>query len=222
MFKVCMFDLDGTLLDTVESIAYIANKVLAKYDLPAQPINDYNYYAGDGADKLIERAFRAAGGDEAMLAEASELYRNKFGVDPLYKVKHYAGMPETLRKLKDNGAILTVCTNKPPGATMGALGGMFDADLFEVVQAQEPTIKRKPAPDMALSIADRLGIDVSECMYIGDTDTDMQTGKAAGMYTIGVLWGFRDRAELEKNGADKIVTKPEELIAIQRGGASNE
>jgi len=217
MYKVCLFDLDGTLLDTVESIAYIANKVLAHYDLPALPVCDFNYYAGDGANKLIERAFAAAGGDASDIDEAREMYKDMFAKDPIYKVHPYEGVVETLQALKDSGAILTVCTNKPDQAARANLAAMFDDDLFEVIQALDASVKRKPAPDMALTIAKQLGVDPSECMYIGDTDTDMQTGKAAGMYTIGVLWGFRDRAELEANHADIIIERPQELIAIYRG-----
>ena len=215
MYKVCLFDLDGTLLSTVDSIAYIANKVLAHYNLPAQPINDFNYYAGDGANKLIERAFAAAGGDMSKIAEAREMYKSLFAEDPLYKVYPYEGMIDTLRTLKDNGAVLTVCTNKPDKAARGALAAMFEEDTFEIIQALDGSLKRKPAPDMAWAIAKQLGVEPKECMYIGDTDTDMQTGKAAGMYTIGVLWGFRDREELEANHADIIIEKPQELIAIQ-------
>ena len=218
MFKVCLFDLDGTLLDTVESIAHVANQVLAHYNLPAQPVEDYNYHAGDGANKLIERAFAAAGSDIKDLSEAQEMYRDLFKKDPLYRVQPYAGMVETLRTLKNRGMKLTVCSNKPHLAAVGAIKGMFDEDLFDIIQGQEAKISRKPEPDMALMIADKMGVDVKECMYIGDTDTDMQTGKAAGMYTIGVLWGFRDRDELEENHADIIIEKPQELLAIQQKG----
>ena len=218
MFKVCLFDLDGTLLDTVESIAYIANKVLTYYNLPAQPVVDYNYYAGDGARKLIERVFATAGGDPKDVEEAHDMYREMFAKAPLYRVKPYDGMVETLRALKNEGVILTVCSNKPHVAAKAAIAGMFDADLFDIIQGQEDSIKRKPAPDMALLIADKLNVAVTDCMYIGDTNTDMQTGKAAGMYTIGVLWGFRDRQELEDNHADTIISEPQELIAIQKGG----
>ena len=218
MYKVCLFDLDGTLLDTVESIAYIANKVLAHYHLPAQPVKDFNYYAGDGANKLIERAFAAAGGDPKDIADAREMYKAMFAEDPLYKVAPYEGIVETLKALKANGTILTVCTNKPDVAARANLAAMFDDDMFTVIQALDSSVKRKPAPDMALKIAKELGVKAEECMYIGDTDTDMQTGKAAGMYTIGVLWGFRDKAELEANHADIIIAKPQELIAIQREG----
>lgn len=219
MYKVCIFDIDGTLLDTVESIAYIANKVLAHYGLPAQPTDDYNYYAGDGAGKLIERIFAVAGGDSKKVDEACELYKTMFAKEPLYKVCPYDGMVETLKALKENGAILTVCSNKPDKAARANLAAMFDDDLFEIIQAQRPSIKRKPAPDMALKIAEELNVDVKDCMYIGDTDTDMQTGKAAGMYTIGVLWGFRDRTELEANNADIIIERPQDLISIQRGNS---
>ena len=216
MYKVCIFDLDGTLLSTVDSIAYIANKVLAHYNLPAQPVDDFNYYAGDGANKLIERAFAAAGGDPDKIAEAREMYKAMFAKDPLYKVYPYDGMIETLQALKGDGAILTVCTNKPDKAARANLAAMFGKDTFEIIQALDGSLARKPAPDMALAISEQLGVEPSECMYIGDTDTDMQTGKSAGMYTIGVLWGFRDREELEANNADIIIEKPQELIAIYR------
>ena len=218
MYKVCLFDLDGTLLDTVESIAHIANQVLAHYNLPAQPVEDFNYHAGDGANKLIERSFAAAGGNPKDIDEAREMYKAMFAKDPLYKVSPYDGMVETLRTLKDNGVILAVCTNKPDKAARANLAAMFDEDLFTVIQALDGSLKRKPAPDMALAIANKLGVEPSECMYIGDTDTDMQTGKAAGMYTIGVLWGFRDQAELEANHADIVIEKPQELLAIRERG----
>lgn len=214
MFKACLFDLDGTLLDTVESIAYVANKVLAFYGLPAQPINDYNYHAGDGADELMERCIRAAGGDGTYLAEARTMYRELFAQDPLYHVQPYEGMVQTLQVLKERGMKLAVCTNKPHPAAVGAINGMFGPDLFDIIQGQQSEVPRKPAPDSALMIAKKLGVDTKECMYIGDTDTDMKTGNAAGMYTIGVLWGFRDRAELEANQAHKIIEKPQDLLSI--------
>ena len=97
MYKACLFDLDGTLLDTVESIAHIANQVLAYYHLPPHPVEAYNYFAGDGADVLMERSIRAAGGDLACLDEARKMYRSMFAKDPLYHVTAYEGMTQTLQ-----------------------------------------------------------------------------------------------------------------------------
>lgn len=215
MFKACLFDLDGTLLDTVESIAYVANKVLVHYGLSPQPIADFNYYAGDGADELMKRSIHAAGGDFSYLDEARKMYRDLFAKDPLYRVQPYEGIVETLQRLKSQGVKLAVCSNKPHLAALGAIHGMFEEDMFDVIQGQVSSILRKPAPDSAVMIAEKLGVLVQECIYVGDTDTDMQTGNAANMYTVGVLWGFRNRAELEQNHACQIIEHPKELLDIR-------
>lgn len=220
MYQACIFDLDGTLADTVESIAYVANQVLAGFGLPAQPVNNYKYYAGDGGDVLMERCMRAAGGDFTHLAEGQKLYREIFAKNPLYRVTAFDGMKETLAELKKRNVKLAVLSNKPSEATNLAVTGLFGEETFEIIQGLKPGMKRKPAPDGAWKIAERLGIKPENCMYVGDTNTDMQTGKAAGMYTIGVLWGFRDRKELEENHADRIIDRPEELLEIQSADRS--
>lgn len=218
MYKACLFDLDGTLADTLESIAHVANMVLAHFGLPAQPVEAYKYYAGDGADALMERCMRAAGGRMEHLDEARKMYRSIFAEDPLYRVTPFDGMVETLEALKNRGVKLAVCSNKPHPAAVGAIKGLFGDDIFDIIQGQEASIPRKPAPDAALMIAEKLKVLPEACMYVGDTDTDMQTGKAAGMLTIGVLWGFRDRQELEENHADRIISHPGELLMIWEKG----
>lgn len=218
MYQACIFDLDGTLADTVESIAYVANQVLEKFGLPAQPVDDYKYYAGDGGDVLMERCMRAADGDFTHLAEGQKLYRDIFVENPLYRVSAFNGMKETLAELKRRNVKLAVLSNKPAEATDLAVTGLFGEETFEVIQGLKPGMKRKTAPDGAWKIAQKLGVKPENCMYVGDTNTDMQTGKAAGMYTIGVLWGFRDRRELEENHADQIISSPEELLEIQSAG----
>ena len=110
---------------------------------------------------------------------------------------------------------LAVLSNKPHEATYLAVTGLFGSDTFEVIQGLEVGMKKKPDPSGALKIAKKLQVEPSECMYVGDTNTDMKTGKAAGMYTIGVLWGFRDRKELEENHADEIIDHPKALLKIQ-------
>lgn len=215
MYQACIFDLDGTLADTVESIANVANQILEQFGLPAQPVNDYKYHAGDGGDILMERCMRAAGGDFTHLAEGQKLYREIFAKNPLYKVTAFDGMKETLAEMKKRGVKLAVLSNKPHEATYLAVTGLFGDDVFDVIQGLKPGMKRKPNPDGAWKIADALMVKPKDCMYVGDTNTDMKTGKAAGMYTIGVLWGFRDRKELEENHADRIISHPRELLQIQ-------
>lgn len=217
MYQACIFDLDGTLADTVESIAYVANGILEQFDLQAQPVLHYKYYAGDGGDVLMERCMKAAGSDMSRLEDGQRLYRERFAENPLYKVTVYEGMKETIRELKNRGVKLAVLSNKPHQATVLAVEGLFGTYVFDEIQGLEAGMKRKPAPEGAWKICDKLGVAPKDCMYVGDTNTDMQTGKGAGMYTIGVLWGFRTRKELEENHADRIIENPRELLKIQEG-----
>ena len=139
--------------------------------------------------------------------------RKKFDEDPLYKVVPYKDMPETIQKLKDAGLKMAVCSNKPHIAAQKVVKAIY-GDVFDEIMGQQEGIRRKPAPDGPLKIAEEFGVKPEECMYIGDTKTDMQTGKSAGMYTVGALWAFRDRRELEENGADIVAAVPLELVAI--------
>lgn len=216
MYKACIFDLDGTLADTVESIAYVANVMLERFGLPKQPVEDFNYYAGDGADELVKRCLTAAG-DQKLIhwEEGKQIYREMFYADPLYKVKPYEGMVDTLQRLKERGVKLAVFSNKPHIAAVNVIETLFGKGCFDVIQGQTEGIPKKPDPTGALHIAEGFAVIPAECMYVGDTDTDMKTGLAAGMLTIGVTWGFRDRRELEENHAQQIIDRPEELLDIQ-------
>lgn len=219
MYKACILDIDGTLLDSVESIAYVANLVLTHFGLPEQPVEDFNYYAGNGADELMKRCLRAAGDSELVhFEEGCRMYRDIFAKDPLYHVTPFEGMTETLKELKERGVKLAVLSNKPHPAAIKAIEGVYGKGCFDLIQGQEEGIPRKPSPVGAKMIADRFGLQSQECMYVGDTDTDMQTGKSAGMLTIGVTWGFRQRKELEENHADCIIDYPTELLNIQATG----
>lgn len=217
MYKACVFDLDGTLADTIDAIANVANQVLERFGMKIQPVEDYKYHAGDGGDVLMERCMKAAGGNMNCLAEGQKLYRDFFAEQPLYKVTAFDGIKEVLEKMKQRGVKLAVLSNKPHRATVATIQGLFGDGIFDVVMGLKPGMKRKPDPENALAIVEQFHVRPEECMYIGDTNTDMQTGKSAGMYTIGVLWGFRTREELEENHADRIIGKPEELLKIQEG-----
>ena len=214
MYKACIFDLDGTVADTVESIAHVANQVLDHFGLAAQPVEAYKYFAGDGGDMLMERCFAAAKGDRSNLAEAQQMYRDVFAADPLYRVKPFPGIVDMLKEMKERGMKLAVLSNKPHEAAVPAIEGLFGKELFDEVQGQQPGIPRKPSPIGALALAEKFGVKPGECLYVGDTNTDMQTGKAAGMYTVGVLWGFRERKELEEAGADCVSARPGQLLGI--------
>ena len=193
MIKACIFDLDGTLANTLESMAYVANEILKSMNLKPQPVENFKYYSGEGADMLIRRCLKDAGDPELThYEEVRRIYRKKFDEDPLYKVVPYEGIKETAEgSCKKRGMKLAVCSNKPHVAAVKVIERMFDG-YFDLVIGQSDSIRRKPAPDGPLKAAVRnLAYLPSECMYVGDTKTDMETGTAAKMHTVGVLWGFQ-------------------------------
>ena len=215
MIKVCIFDLDGTLAYTLDSMAAVGNAVMEKFGLKPMPADNYRYYCGNGADMLVQRLLIDAGDKDLVhYEEARLLYREKFDEDPFYKIEHYPGMPDTLEKLKKKGVRLGVCSNKPHEAAVKVIEKMFGNSEFDMVLGQSEAIRKKPAPDGPLKIAESLGVLPEECMYLGDSGTDMQTGKAAGMYTVGVLWGYREKTELQENGADAFAHTPEEILTL--------
>ncbi len=215
MYKACIFDLDGTLLDTVESIAYSANRALKKCGFSEHPIEEYKMFAGDGQLELIRRCVKASGGNNAtdvdnVMKEYIKLFKN----DCLYHVKPYEGITELLRELKNHDIKVNVLSNKAHINVIYIIDEIFGKDSFDIVMGQQESIERKPSPEGALIIAERLNVKPEECIYIGDTNTDMKTGKSAGMYTIGVTWGFRDYEELREQQPDGIIDKPEEILSI--------
>ncbi len=215
MYKVCIFDLDGTIADTVESIAYIGNQVLQEFGLLALPVENYNFYAGDGADELVRRMLEATpNGNKVDYDQVRKVYRQRFAQNPFYHVKPFAGIIEMLEALKKEGIKIAVLSNKPHEAAIDVVAKIFGDKMFHKVQGQTERIPRKPSPVGALALATAFGVEPEECLYCGDTDTDMDTGKAAGMYTIGVTWGFRPRQELLEHHADQIVDTPEEILKI--------
>lgn len=214
MIKACIFDLDGTLADTLDSMAYVANEIMEKFHLKQLPVENFKYYCGEGASVLMQRCLKDAGDEELVhFEEGQKLYREMFEADPLYKVTCYPGIMETLHELRRRNIKLGVCSNKPHAATVKVIDQMFGGEFDQAI-GQSDAIRRKPAPDGALKLAEDFGVSPGECMYIGDTATDMLTGKAAGMYTVGALWGFRTLQELLLNGADAVAEKPEDLVKL--------
>ncbi len=211
-WKGVIFDLDGTLLDTLRDLAEAANTALAFFDYPVHNQDEYRYFVGEGLKTLTRRILPDSVSDENDIL----LYMKKF--EEVYKQnwnKHsapYPGIPEMLADLKENGMQLAVLSNKPHEFTKICVHEFFPENTFSYVYGQRDGVPKKPDPAGAVELARRLGIDREEILYVGDTATDMQTGNSAGMKTIGVLWGFRNRRELEENNAWKIVTHPEEIV----------
>lgn len=217
MYKICIFDLDGTLLNTLDSIAHFANEALKQCGYETIPVDDYRYLVGNGVNRLthrmMERVLGAGRYSEADVDRLKDRYNALYDANPTYGIQPIDGIKETVETLHRQGTKLAVLSNKPHFCTSAIINSGFPG-LFDLCYGQMPEIPRKPAPDGALLIADKLGAAPRECLYIGDTDTDMQTGNAAGMDTVGVLWGFRTRRELEENHAKYIAQHPQEILKL--------
>lgn len=211
--KAVIFDLDGTLTDTLKSIWKSANLALADVGLPPFDIDRYRYFVGDGAAELVKRALIADGDKELVLFDKmSESYRKHFEKYVNYEVRPYEGIRELLHALKEKGILLAVNSNKPQDRTVNVIEENFGKGTFDILVGQSDERARKPAPDGVFYIMERLGLMKDEVIYLGDTCVDMKTGRSAGVFTIGALWGFCDRQELEENHADVIIEHPMELL----------
>lgn len=218
MYKACIFDLDGTLTDTLESLTYSVNLTLQELGLSPITHDQCKAFVGSGARKLIERSIQAAGDEKAeRIEEAMEAYGRIFKKHCTYRVAPYDGIAEMLAKLKAQGIKLAVLSNKPHLQTRDVVATFFDEGVFTCVMGQQEHIPRKPDPTAVGMIMEELAVAKEECLYIGDSDVDMQTGATAGVDTVGVTWGFRTKEVLVRNGATYIVNKAEEIISIVKG-----
>ncbi len=215
MIKGVVFDLDGTLLATLESIAKSGNEMLKHFSLPEAPVSQYGAFAGDGADVLVERALRYAGDTTlSHLEEAKKKYRECFKEFCAYHVEPYDGILEMLDGLCEQGIKLAVFTNKPHENAVKLMKEYFPKHPFTHVLGQCDAYPRKPDPKGIFQITSDWGVKCEECIYVGDSDVDMKTGKRANCLTVGVLWGFRTKEELLANGADRVISNPIDLLQL--------
>lgn len=214
MTKLCIFDLDGTLTDTLSTISYFGNYALSSFGFPEIPTERYKKLVGNGRDNLLHRMLAENGLDTPENYEkVGKVYDEAYEADPLFKTEPYDGIMELLDNLIENGVKIAVLSNKQHAVAADVVR-LFFGKRFHIAYGQRKGINIKPAPDAALNILDELGISASETLFIGDTNVDIETGKNAGMKTVGVLWGFRDYDELSSAGADYIVSKPDEILDI--------
>ncbi len=213
MKKAVIFDLDGTLTDSLESIKVSADKAIGEFGFGPYTKEQYKYFVGDGADTLIERCL-VAGGDKglAYFDRAFVEYQKIFQEYCMYRVVPYDGIKELLAALKERGIKIAVLSNKPHERTKDVIYTLFGEGYFDVVQGQIAGMEKKPSPAGVFRILKQLELTAEDVLYLGDTGTDMQTGKSAGAVTIGALWGFREREELLENHADYVIEKPLELL----------
>ena len=214
MKKAVIFDLDGTLADTIASITYCGNLALSRFGLSSFGEEDYKHFVGDGAAMLIRRALLAAG-DERLehFDEVYETYLEIFAKDCMYQVKPYEGICALLEELKRLSVRIAVLSNKPDRDSLRVVEALFGKGYFDFVQGQRADIPRKPDPAGVYRIMEAFVLPAGDFLYVGDSGVDMKTGRAARIFTVGVLWGFRDREELVENGADAVISKPLELLS---------
>ena len=211
--KACIFDLDGTLTNTLESMTYSVNLTLEEMGLSKITKDQCRVFVGNGARVLIEKSLKAAGDtDASRIEEGMEIYGRIFDRNCTYHVTPYEGIPEMLKALKDKGIQLAVLSNKPDRQTVKVVKAIFGEELFDYAQGQKEGIRRKPEPDGVWYLMEQMHVSKEECLYIGDSEVDAATGRNAGLKTIGVLWGFRDRKTLETAEVDDLIDRPDELL----------
>lgn len=213
--KACIFDLDGTLTDTIRAIAHFGNMALAAYGMSALPTEDYKIYVGDGRDKLIHRILNVHNADtQEMFEKVRDVYDENYEKDYLYDTDAYEGIRELLKNLKESGIKLAVCSNKPDNVVHFVVENIFGNGIFDEIHGVIDGMPTKPDPYSALEIAKKLGVKPEECLFLGDTNVDIFTAKNAGMTSVGVLWGFRSRNELVQAGADYIAERPRVILQL--------
>jgi len=215
--QAVIFDLDGTLLDTLEDLADSGNHTLTRFGLPTHPVDAYRYFIGDGVGMLICRMLPESRYDEETIGQITATYREEYGRRWKEKTRPYDGIGELLGILKAARIKMAVLSNKPHELTKKCVGEFFSRWTFDVAMGQREGIARKPDPAGALLIAQQWGLAPSEIVYVGDTATDMETAVAAGMYPCGVLWGFRPAEELRSSGAKVLIARPLELLGVLDG-----
>ncbi len=213
-YKAIVFDLDGTLLDTLEDIADAANRVLAAKGFPTRPLDVHRVSVGSGVRVLMERILPPQHTDPATIQECFLAFRRDYGEHWNVKTRPYAGIPELLTELQQRGLKMAVLSNKPADFTRKCVEVILSRWKFDAVLGGEDGLPSKPDPAGAFEIVRRLEIPAEEFIYLGDTGVDMQTATKAGMFPVGVSWGFRGNEELLRDGAKALINHPHELLRL--------
>ncbi len=219
MIKYCIFDLDGTILDTITTITYYVNKTLDGEGLSHITAEQAKVFAGNGAYMLIKRTLAYHGiTDEDEVLRVLDIYKRAYDEEPLYLTAPFPGINEALADLKHLGYKLGVVSNKPHTATLPIVEHFFPG-LFDGISGALDGVPMKPAPDIPRAILEKMGGKPDECAFVGDTYVDMVTGTNLGAkLRVGVLWGFRNRDELVGAGADVVIGGVDDLVrAVQNG-----
>jgi phosphoglycolate phosphatase len=216
--QAVLFDLDGTLLDTVDDLADCMNAAVAAEGLPTAPVAAHKLMVGDGVANYVLRALpQGCRADKELIGRVTSRYRELYSRNWAVKTRPYEGIVELLEALTRKRLRLAVLSNKPDDFTREMIRHFLGRFPFDAVRGAVQDVPLKPDPSAALAIAAEMGIGPGRFLYVGDTATDMKTALAAGMFAVGALWGFRTRQELQAAGAEAIIERPMQLLDWIRG-----
>lgn len=210
-YQAVIFDLDGTLVDSLEDIADAMNQTLLRFDYPIHSYESYKYFVGNGLKNLVYQCIPIERRNELHVLECLDVMMEEYRKNYVSKTKLYDGIDDLLTFLKKQGFKLAILSNKVDELTQKIYKKLLYSWQFDFILGATDQFPRKPDPESALYIAKEINILPENILYIGDTGVDMQTARTAGMFSIGVTWGFRQRQELEENGAQLIINNPGEL-----------
>ena len=214
MKKLVIFDLDGTLLNTIADLAAATNQALQQEGFPTHETDAYRFFVGNGINKLFERALPEQERTEENIVKIRSLFIPYYDVHNADLSRPYPGIPELLAALQQKGIMLAVASNKYQAATRKLIAHYFPQISFVEVLGQREGIPAKPDPSIVNDILAKAGVKREEVLYVGDSNVDMQTAHNAGVTAVGVAWGFRPRTELEALHPAHIIEKAEELLLL--------
>ena len=209
-YKAILFDLDGTLLDTLEDMADALNRTMDRFALPRRSLREVRSFVGNGARRLVELA---AGAEGTRLEEILAVYKEDYDRYYLIKTAPYPGIMALLDRLHEAGCLVGIVSNKPDSTVQSLSDALFQGKA-DISVGEKAGIRRKPAPDTVLAAMEALGVTKAETVYVGDSEVDVMTARAAGVPCISVTWGFRDRDVLEAAGAETFADSCDALLAL--------
>lgn len=214
-YRACIFDLDGTLADTLQSIAYFGNGTLRAFGLPPIPPEEYKLLVGNGAERLMQRMLLRVNAELSApeLVRFRAEYDRRYEEEPSKLAVPYPGLPQLLSRLKAEGILLAVLSNKPDNMTQAVVSLLYPG-VMNAVRGQREGVPEKPDPTAVLALLEELGVRPDNALYVGDSGVDMETARRAGLTSCGVLWGFRSREELLEHGAVYLAKNADDLAKI--------
>lgn len=213
MLKLCIFDMDGTAVNSLRSIAYFANQTLVRNGFAPYPDDAYKTMVGNGAAKLVRRMIDGRGGNDAQYRAVLAEYNLTYDSNPLFRAAAYDGIVDVMDALRTKGVAIAILSNKPHTTTCQIAQGLF-GDRVDACFGGRDGVPLKPAPDAVNALMAQFDASPAECLYIGDTATDMETAANAGVFSIGAEWGFRSVDELKNAGAGALAAQPSDILAI--------